>query len=1831
MTDGNEKRKRINFAAAVQKGFLPYDIYLAEKNNPEYELYMPSEDEFMQSKYANGYKSEDDARKFYMYTASMKGLYDKRIFDTNTNFDYNTGSKHDVEGNLKWFPKDRTFFEKGPYNIVNIPGAKTPLKIEHEDQIAMNNGYIIDKNGLYVPKRKFDATMGTNPLVTEWHEDQRTFIARELQDGEIANPANIIPSPIVGGARDVSGSAVGSIYRGAVAGTVSKTISTYASLLRMANSVAGMTMSFQDGVTYESFIADNALDRYANEVSNTAASLSARQWDETGDIFANLHSSLFNISEGVAQSLPTFVFGYASGLLNLGSQLAIASGTFAVYDLTRNNLLQMGYSMKEADIMALGATVIEHASENVFQSNMMARFGISKAKQLKKRISMQSMWESFGEMEKRGAKKGLAKGAFKEMPTELGDIDVPTRSLFNNKFTRNLHKNYVKALESGTPMGKAIRFGAATFEEGAEEEIAGQGNRILNIMFNTIQKEQASEVLRRYKDITISDKIGENGLYDVLDASDNVVDTVDAREKSRINNDIALAEGIANESLLLDEDVNHDEAVIGAISGGLGAGITNMFIKQRNLSTDKETVAIARVIQKNPKKLKQLQGNIKKMFKRGLITEPMMNHLLTSYVEDVLLYADKINRYGLSDNELTAIVGDDSLFYELLKAHEAKENLTKAQKLIDKDKLTDDEVKTLESLLADFKNLNKSSSTEELQKSIDDENLLIKGLSEKKKNINEDFIKVKTSQRFTEKMNNRFAVDMLIKAKARANVIKRLKKKNAWQEGDPVPLEMIADEEAALIKKKKGFIVKGLSNSNNNSIWRALSKVVEEGAPIEEEELNKLVTTFRDSFGELFTKQQKDFEEIRQLFDDEYMLSEETTEETDKETGKKTGKQVTLHSQFKGNLLETLEEVRRRSEVAIETNGNNRVKEHVDGKLKDAIKRIGSLYENTSNLSHTSKISKEMNELFMANRDLLTRTTSLEKSLSKLQLEGDDEMGLPRSMPGADVYAQTSLDRDVIVDLFKTAEELDNDLMSDIDVIKHVLNKTIEGLKSVMPPKFISEFEDFINSNNFTPTAYALFMTMMNERTGKNQLSLFDIVSEVAKTLNDSTIPVENKTETKRKILAAKKSIENFQTLVELLYDMSVEHILLNPENDSEHSIFAPDKNEKYKPEKSHAKSFKDMLSALAQDMEEYNKDIRLSETSLKLESTKIKLGNMGKNIHVYWSMLQDNELLGNKMGDKLSAKVESKLKKISKIIKNTVAEKNPDVNKLSDDDISTELMFDVFFMAKKDEDTGEFEDQDKVERAAVKIENLLIDIEELIGGQSFIQDIIDFIKNTHFQPSMSRSSSFLSKELIYDHSTKEYEGQMSKKKFDRGRNLLRKYQEAVLAAKQNNQTVPNVSSFTNNDIEAVNDIDTYRYLYFQQLVVAQRLGKKGAKSRRQLLSAALTYLKHNPLTNIDVFTYEQLNVIVDVMAFMNSDNTKDWDSRDKDSMFGIDNSLMIRGFAGSGKSTLVSRSAILFQAMLEDKPINIVYVVLTEELEELHKGQVDGFNSILESIGVKGRINPTFIYAHEASLSNIKHQDSFSKADYIVYEEASTLEAKFNGVKKTKSGNVRPMVTGFEIDNIQKKYKSKIIFLGDEAQVRHLQNGLAYPVVRHVGEQTLPLTQIFRTGVLVIRALQDVYRNYLNYSTSLEMPKVEWQKTSDGLVGARYIDSGSNKKSAETIIENFLREVKNNPEKSIFLIVPTYENKDELLKLYGEELKNVSGRIKTMEYDASKIVEDELLGDDAKGYFKYNASGLNADYVFMPFSHETIVDEVSPSLMSPMPHHCRLKSKTIC
>jgi hypothetical protein len=258
-------------------------------------------------------------------------------------------------------------------------------------------------------------------------------------------------------------------------------------------------------------------------------------------------------------------------------------------------------------------------------------------------------------------------------------------------------------------------------------------------------------------------------------------------------------------------------------------------------------------------------------------------------------------------------------------------------------------------------------------------------------------------------------------------------------------------------------------------------------------------------------------------------------------------------------------------------------------------------------------------------------------------------------------------------------------------------------------------------------------------------------------------------------------------------------------------------------------------------------------------------------------------------------------------------------------------------------------------------------------------------------------------------------------------------------------------------------------------------------------------YIRYEKLLSViksgdSIPSYEQQQLIRHIDSFLqDSDNSFIKEakniirpkSKDASTKFYLNNSLFVRGYAGTGKTQMIAKSAAEMMGIRLRRRINVAIVA-------------PGINLAANvAASVSRATGESKTYTLEDFIS--KGEKALDGIDLLIIDEASMIsEEQLEQLDKIING----------------EYSVPAIMMGDQSQMppmneKQFTDSFVHVAVENVMERTLPITEIYRTGVDSIWNIQSALRNSMFSENRL----ISWPITTyneERTQGVEYIDSNN-------------------------------------------------------------------------------------------------------------------------
>lgn len=1794
----NKPKGEVDFAGAMLRNALPGDIY--QKELKGFAVPAPDRDSFGKL-FEEG---TDEALIDQSFATVMVNydLYKSRNFDP-----FKTRGAYKQEGvvyspgfepKTDWsVPNTAEFIKLGSPTTYITPGG-TEIERRHAQQVAKTNGVFKTNEGRLLPLELYNGQ--DNNLMEAYDKDLKSNIWIEAPDGVIIDPSKIRPAEWLGGPAELESNSWSSGARGAMSGMWSQAIKGVGGTVSLINDGFSALTAIGSSRTFDEIASTSDLHRMAVDLYNFSNYQNRMNTDEQAGIFESWNSFIYQASNGIAQFIPmiaTSAGGGALGMLagkaaakigvkQISSQAtaAFASkmyGSMVVFGYTSEELERLGYDRSSSLKTAYGFAMGTFASESLFMANINETLGWKIANSYIRKVDQQSVLGITKKIYKNSAKrKVLVDGIEKKISTgSFGHaIGKGEKMRLMERFGRMRRELF--SLGDDSPLIKTILFAAG--EESIEEGLEGVFHQKIAQFFNEGQKEIAYNNMAIYGGMKI-ERMGP-GLYHAIYRNGRI-ESIDLEEKLAIEKTRKLTDAVLDGSALLDEDFNYDEMVIAGLAAGLTGGPLTHMTHKRNKKNKRQLFAMGLAVSENPTKISEVDKVVDQWINMGMVNEDEANGYTNEdgeYVrgiredvkESVQLMADQIKLSGITDPKVMEILGQNvPLMQELYDNMQHDEKLTSAIAALETvdDNAPPEDIKAAMAEHVDGIMVQEGDKIDVLKERQKEIRAKIASLGTVKKtpdgktmtyNDSGTEVEAKTSERYTERMNRVATIEAAATAKARELAGTRSKWKK-WFNEKTLGKKYEAGRRIAYIDRQKKAIMNDLTKLtqlriaglNTDEPYVFLKEVIENhlpkiGAQIEKNK-NRVIKGQKLTEEELI-QTQDDMDRVDELLNEEVEFEIEGEKDAEGKTTKTTGKM---------SLNSILNDIKTKGiEASLKEITNN-------GTLIANLAEIGENMVSLSNSFNKDFLPYrgELKGKFNATKGLfdkffqfdLARTAHLEKDLEKDEkpvLTKDDEE-INETMDqifGGDVGDAIRLLRETFdglksEDVGVFEETIDVKPIQTMDEIDNqAMNNMLRALfKDPVLAKF---FESYVDNE-----VGAVLTLLSNLEVDNKQFGL--VYLELREMFNDEKGQFEDPEAVLDSFIMLGDALAQIETYVDLM-EVTLNQ-LHNKKELREHAVTSPKQNRDKLIDQYHLDQLKGFLTSLRESIAVWGEDQRLADVTGKNAEYKTRVAYLANRISSLNYIYRHKDLdLSEKDGEKLSTILEQ----VDQALKNQTKDfgKNQDNNEIT---ISAEALSIKYFSLK------DAQLKRDLEVFTARLEGKIDQAEEILAGK--VDKVLKTFKKEYKRDTLNLE---VFQEVLFNSRSSSVDGYFSNRTFNNG---LTNYNRAVSSnAELFEDSIPQEADHD----KALKETDFFVQSVLSNLIMLQtfgvKVGKKRLPTKRQVLKSYNTIVGDFKGTTRPLETWEQINQLLELVAMHMNQEDSPTANRKNDS---YPNSILLGGYAGTGKSDVSSIILTVLLHKLYGKKMNVVVIVPTQHLKKDYR---DREKEIIAKYG-KDAVSFEYIYLDKLSVDN----KVFKNADLIFAEEVSM----YSDYDEDSDMGI--------IADIQQKHKNKMVLIGDDGQVGVVDSDRASNLVFNNTRKATTLSHIFRTGITSLFLLQEKYRNWVNEDTLLNAATSSFKKYENGdKAGIQYV-ARSNAK--EEVVAGFIEARKN--KKDAILIVPTYEMRQNLID-QNKDLEDFSAYIKTLEHDTVKIRANKDLRD-------LNVSGMAADEVYIPFAPDEIIN----------------------
>jgi hypothetical protein len=1781
-----------DFSQVLLKGFTLGDARLIGLNTGHEVVFKDDLESFKQSWIVSGGDPDSPLiEKSFKTIASAWGAYKTNNYDPREvkgdyDFDGNDPSKP-----YKWFSSEG-------FGVTAMDATKS-FDVHGKSQLIQNPAQNAEENRFYVSKDKklFDLKgydeNKNNPLKQVYDEKTGTYTWFEAEDGEIVTADIIRHDNIVGGANKLKSGFWSASARGLYQGAVVKTAQGVQGLLSIGYDLYRMAEDSKDGTLYSGMNDYYGKDGYGRMLGSMQNWINARSrvtTEESEGVFSNLNSFAYNFWDGVGQFLPMIATSYglgATGALmqaskipmlagGIGQRTAVAltkvGGSLSVYGLVRNQMLEDGFTPEEAGLTALLFGAMTYASESVFNADISQKFGYRQA---------QNMIRG---MEHKAVGAAMVENAGGVMTKEMAE-NLSKRSAGRNAGNlASKWKKFRSFIADQEAPGKGATIGARAAyafrmagEEATEELIEGVGqNKLIAPFMNDYARGTAKEINAKYEGLKFDPvKEGPNAGNYIMSTKFGEPQLISVAKRKAIDREVYFANKINSGEALLDEGINVDEAFIAGLSslftGGLMAGMGQSSIQKKN----QNKWALAMSIIDNPSKRVQIEQEAYQIANEGLLGEKTQaKEYAEQFMQDIDLTVQFIRDKGLNSIDVVeAVNGDRSMMYEIFERVQNQIVLEKAIEQLEKGA-------SLKDIYASLGDNNKV-----IDPTIDDLNQLkldleltkagIKALTTKRVDlVYEDTkgnkVTGRRSQAYADRFFNVESYEIMLEEKANEMAkASFMFSKSSYDKflGDGTYARKL---EERVQKNKEKLLADKSFNLEANFKIRILGSFSAQFDEFKETAHRQGLEATLKSFQDYIISQAVDDIELKDFQASIGNFMDESYEIEENKASRKT------------SVRETLKKIRSVKDESVAKIISAAEVKAVAERLKSLNQRTGAILQRLA--FSDQQIYESASSISSSVQNILT------SSIQEMGMDYQEVMGDPELMAqfNPTELADITTGFSEIQESFST-EKLNAKAEKRVSVpqtikealgnekFREYLNK--RNAKNESPNRWVkllgpAMFEDFsanvigllnglafgrvANRSELTPEQIKQFKLFgKNQAYGNNILDAFENLMNL---MNNKDAVIDNKhavIETIEKIDRALTSLYFYgkmnNEIIQEKYEKKDETKEMSRLLDREVDGNFQD-NQSLRLSKKDFEDIKKFTEKAFEVVNAWSQDLRLGQAGREAYRMKIFSGNLAlqydmlKNAFEEGLFTGDLQKLVNQHLNEIDLIVESIQKRHAESFKSNITMTLWDISLLysnvDDKEASNKIRLDVMRAFSKMADLKEVIGKDKEGVAALKKY-----AEEALASAYYPYGHLDTYRGVD----------------VYGMDSANYESYFSPKTYITGKSIYES------------------NSRPKNDIN---------YDFFIRETVNFFYGierQAGLSSDKKILEAYKTRLEsQDKISNVE--TYEQLMMLLHVIPFIQSggESFAQIEPEKKNSMKVKSNQVLpgflsALGYAGAGKTELMVNLVTEVYSSLSGKPIKILIITPTPHLREKHK----------EAIGtIRGNITAEYMYQHEITNNNKKTRPNFAEYDIVFVEETGML-ADNTDLNAYREINKSTKETS--------KGLAPIIGIGDLGQTPSF--GATTTIKTPVGlntEETKPLTEVHRSGVVSIIALQQFFRKMsFGKTTWAELPTAKWKRIGHRNVGLRYVKENSDKATRDLIKQNFLdaidrfEKAENRAPKSseIILVVDTYKDKELLLE--DERFKNRASNIFVLEYNSTEIAKN---GE----YLNWNVSGIGANQVYV-------------------------------
>ena len=1481
-----QKERYIDFGEALSRNVNPLSVFhYAKENNLDVEP--PNRETFLQGVNV----SEETKDKMFQDATDMYALM------VSNNFDSYDSPLKIAE---KPFPALMIYQKRGlptrdiPEGIIhdlgtiyNAQRGNLGAEIVNPGLVADYMGYIFDKNGNRIENTRRNRIATGGLFSVEANPDPNSLVPyfwkQESWYEGLVNSENLRSyiGPSAESTHWLSSLIGPSSINSLLGGFVGQSFDAFGSIVR---SLTVPALYFTPEENRLERMQSSYAMKAANSMSNFGSYMTHQNQDEKVGAFESFSAFMHNTYSGLGQLSSMIMVGRLSrdGFkmgLDSSAQMSILFGSAQRGAAMQNIALENGLTETQAAEMFFTYATNTYIANMVLGANILAKMGLRRgldADRAAYRAMLKKSADSIGSLAtasnttRAAIANNMATGSIKRL--------MKMRTKFDDVLTKMSEKRVMGVPLGSMPAGAVEEF----VEEGIEEVF---DTFLLNPFYNKrFAVPRARAVANEYSQYSYDIEYDENGiaLYFRTDRDGRSIE-LDYSTWQSEQQDLMQAQSVMEGNYYLEETLNWEEPIMGAVVGGIGAVpafyIGGAYKARRNndAKTFRQRLAIE-ISQKSARERNKAYEQIEKRFReQNEITNSFgsdkittdgrvvshdtqaegavstLDAFINNFMDDLRLDVENILSFKINSVEtMNAIRNDESLMEEALN--------------------TAVKIKSLQDVISSLQEGNTYDIPNELLgvitegMDVDALNKTMQGLEQTFKDITQPTGKGQKSKRYQEIHGLSLYYDYkerLVAREAATEIFKKKKKK--VNEDDPAFQKEVKKQIDRLRKKgyqglialdQTGFLAAQISRHGKRNVYKILESHFKKNIGGELSILHKRLNEKIQEASEVdFDKYER---EVREAIEELQNKNFRILEDKDSSTTREFVDEVTGKLEALGQQMSILSDMGKHSQFE----GNRQKYEDLFNDVNEAIKQVDDVLDvalNYDEYTSSPKFTPGVNHFRAENEAIVEKIQSALKAVN--------------AEPSKYVHGEQT----------ETFSELPSEIQSEMKV--QAMKNLVEGLES-----------------------------LYRKDEKPSSVSLIESLNRILKTFETSSDPLSD--QQVDDIIAQRNNLFERAILIQELLDINRNFF---PTLKGEKAQYSPIKDTPYlQYTKNEADLITGKIKEAFETVEKIDQNEQIKKYNRQLDQVRHKVVNLAGRFHGL-NNIQNVKELEDSLVD--SPEFDIAIEALNKYLEDLSPERT--------EHSAEKLLNDLFYDYINDKATKE--EKAEVLKKIDKVEELVLNAEETLGGKldKYIEDLKSQYKDSADVYAYRKLEDYGHEEAII-RSGNELKGSMT---------------TAYMNKNTKNDSYPNISQRRYHLLTYATILNRYGNKNKSneiQYTIKEALNafKEVQKQRREEVDVdgqKIDVLKED----FQVTTYEQEQAMLHVLSFLLEPDAANKLHRKEDLKEIIQKSLFVRGYAGTGKSTQLILDVIETYNMLTDSKVSVSILIPTSKLQQTHENNL--------------------------------------------------------------------------------------------------------------------------------------------------------------------------------------------------------------------------------------------------------------------------------------------------